>query len=505
MLNDIIKQLKILSDNKINDTATLNLLNAMLTHVFSFKAIKFLSVNNITPIPLAYYAFNFVPSGGVKDKLIRDIDNNLLLFFQKVLDEYNEKRLNQLKLEHTIAETKAMEDKAELNRLKREHNSEVKQFRNFEWSMSNATLSSLYQSATMIDKDKDKKGSLYFENTEFVGFFEDMILHADRTKKDFFNTIYNLYDGDFSGTNTTTTQREKLKDIPLSCAFLSAPELLVKNQKIADEFRNYLGRGIARRSFIYFNKNENYYKNDIYYPTYEEKQLAMKTLRRYSNILENIYNEIPDKMEYIFSEKANNAINEWKKEMDKKAREFTKYTDLISEDSKILRTNLENSTWKIIKLATLYHILSEHNNPQVQLDSFEQAKEFFNKTHECLENLLNDRVNSETERLYTFLIENMNRFVSRGELGKQNFVKAREFKNWYEEAIIECSDMAEKKGLIVVERHSGKRNQSKETCLYDPNLYQFNMRFEGEGGKIIKGELVEKAKTGMTCIDKIEV
>ena len=79
MLGEIVKNLKVLCDYKINDLAALNILQAKLAYVFGLKDVKFKSIQNVSKSrPLAYYAFNFVPSGGVKNLLDSIIDDTLL-------------------------------------------------------------------------------------------------------------------------------------------------------------------------------------------------------------------------------------------------------------------------------------------------------------------------------------------------------------------------------------------------------------------------------------------
>ena len=69
MLDSIVENIKILCDNKVDNLAALNCLQANLAYIFSIKDIKFKSIQNVvTAKPLAYYCLNFVPSGGVKNK-----------------------------------------------------------------------------------------------------------------------------------------------------------------------------------------------------------------------------------------------------------------------------------------------------------------------------------------------------------------------------------------------------------------------------------------------------
>ena len=77
-------------DYKINPLAVLNILQAKLNYVFSLKDVKFKSIQNVSiPRTLAYYAFNFIPQGGMKNLPLRLIDNYIIDFANDYLIQYN--------------------------------------------------------------------------------------------------------------------------------------------------------------------------------------------------------------------------------------------------------------------------------------------------------------------------------------------------------------------------------------------------------------------------------
>ena len=122
MLNNITKSLKVLCDNKASEEAILNVLHAKLAHLFSFKAVKFNSYKNLnTSYPISYYGFNFVPSGGVKNLLINEIDNNLLPFLRDECSNLNKKQKTDLECQHALDVSKIM-DKTEKNRKELDFN-----------------------------------------------------------------------------------------------------------------------------------------------------------------------------------------------------------------------------------------------------------------------------------------------------------------------------------------------------------------------------------------------
>ena len=486
MLNSIADDLRIICDYKISKIAVLNILQAKLTHIMGFKGVKFQSIQNIGRFtPLAYFAFNFVPSGGAKNRLLSEIDLNLLAFFKDYLTKYNNERLEKLECMHQLQLTK-ITDKVELRRKKMECEAEEKAFTPLKKEITNATQAKLYKSLEIIKEAA--AGSVMILNSEFASYYEDVIVNKDKMKKEFLDMMYNLYDGEFQGTDTISTNRENISNIPVACIFMSDYKLLLENEKLANSFKSYLARGMARRSFIYFKKNENYYTERIQYASFDEKNAAIERLKQYSKKLETVFNEIENGKEYHFNQDANNEINAYKKEIDKRIAEFYKYTNVLNIKREILKLNLEHSTWKIIKLAVLYHILENPSSMFVTVENFRKAVNFFNETHICLEEMLNDKLFSDYDNFYNYLVENRNKFVTKMDLRNQKFVPNREFKSWFEDALANASQMSEEKGFNLVTRITGKRNQGFEVALYEPEKYHFEAEFDG---KYQKGRLVK--------------
>ena len=492
MLNEIVKNLKVLCDYKINDLAALNILQAKLCYVFSLKDVKFKSIQNVSKSrPLAYYAFNFIPSGGIKNLLDSIIDDTLLPFVNDYLKEYNEERINKLECEQ-VMELNGISDKIELRRKKQEQEIALQKLKSnpLRRNITNATQAKLYNSLEIINEVGN--GSIMIYNSEFANFYEDAICNKDRTKKEFLDMLYNLYDGEYQGTDTVSTARSNLYNIPISCIFLSDYKLLSENEKLSNNFKSYLSRGMARRSFIYFKENENYYRNvkNRKYPSYDEKQEAIDNLRIYGQKIKEIFDNLDLHKEFMFNGTANDKINQYKNDIDIRISEFYKYTDKLTANNEILKLNLEHSTWKIIKLAVLYHIIeTEGKTTFVKANSFEKAIDFFEKTHNCLDLLLNNQIVNDYDNLYSFLIDNRNKWISKTELRSQKFVAGRDFKGWFDEALTAISVKVEEKGFAIAQRAIGKRSQGTEIALYEPELYRFK-EIEVKDNKV-KGELIK--------------
>ena len=490
MLDSIVENIKILCDNKVDNLAALNCLQANLAYIFSIKDIKFKSIQNVvTAKPLAYYCLNFVPSGGVKNKLEDEIKNNIVLpVAGQFIKQYNDKRLEELKCKQ-IMDLQGISDKVEMRRKKQEQESEYKKVKDnpLKITFANATQASIYNTLKII-KDMGYGSSMIY-NPEFALFYEDAIVNRDKTKKEFLDMLYNLYDGEYQSTNTVSTAREDIDNIPAIVIFLSDYRLYSENEKLAQTFKGYMARGMARRSFVYFRNDINYYSDDFEYPTFEQKQKASDILKGQSRKIKDIFDRLEVHTTYNFSPDANKRINQYKKEVNKRIREFYKYTNKLSIENEILKLNLEHSTWKIIKLAVLYHILdTEGYSDIIEVGSFNKAIQFFNKTHNCLDLLLKDRSITDYDKLYNHLISNINHWVSKMELRGQNIVPARDFKMWFDDAMLNISEQAESKGFAVVSRSTGLRNQGMEVALFDPSVYRFDSKIVDN---VEKGQLVK--------------
>ena len=487
MLDEIVNSVKVLCENKIDDLAVLNILQAKLVHAFALKDVKFISIQNVNRArPMAYYAFNFIPSGGMKNLPHDVIDDSLLTFVEDYLKQYNYKRRNELECKQ-VMELQDITDKVELRRKKQEQERELNALKDLPRELPNATQASIYANLKIIKEVGN--GSICIYNSEFCNFYEDAILNRDKNKKEFLDNLYDLYDGNYQGMDTVSTSRESIKDIPVSVIFLSDYKLLNENEKLSSNYKSYLTRGMARRSYIYFKQNENYHLKKNIYPSFDERQRATDNLKIFGDRLKQIFDNISDHKIYHFEMATNERINEYKREIDDRIAEFYKYTNRLDINTEILKLNLEHSTWKIIKLAVLYHILDTNGQGSyVSVESFNKAVEFFNKMHNCLDLLLRDRMITDYDKLYNYLVANRNKWISKMELRSQNFVPAREFKTWLEDALLAISELAESKGFAIVQRATGNRNQGCEIALYEPSVYRFESKIVDnvEKGQLIK-------------------
>lgn len=458
-LKQVVNDFVLLSDNKANAIAVQNILHAELTNIFGFKHITFESCNNMKKFtPLSYYCFNFIPSGGIKTKLLQDIDYYFLPWFKDKIDIVNSGRYDQMCKDHDDKLMKIY-DKVTRRQKKLEFDKEEKNFVNLKHFISDCTQSKLYQYANIIDKNTE--GSIFYIQDEFADYFYDAKISKDSIKNAILTTLLDLYDGTLKSTDTTGTDRQTINSLPASVILMSDYSLIFDDSKLLKHFKLYLKRGIARRSFIFYDDTDDIYDN-IHFFEPEEKEAAIERIRQVSQEIKTIYETA--KPHYTFSVKANKKIIEYGQTINEKLHYQRIYKQKLPIEDKIININLENSTWKIIKLAVLYHILDKPFNPEVQPEAVEAAIEFFNKTHECLIRLLEQKIISKSDELFNYLLKNINRLVPNAQIREQKFVSNPKFKAWYEEVKEEIINLCKKRGLGFVET-VGERN-AKHIGIY---------------------------------------
>jgi len=425
-IEKIAENVKIRYDNKIEILAIMNVLHALLNNIFAFKNITFESCENYSsPKPLAYYGWNFLPSGGIKTALIRDLQGYLFNWFFDEVNEFNKNRYNDMRELHEgilvdLTPKEQKEKKIEFSR-------EEKNFIAFKSVLKETSQAKLYNYCKIIEETK--KGSLFFLDTEAGKTFEKAKLNKNETKDLLFDSYLDLYDGDLYPTDTVQTDREHISNIPANLIFTCDYSDILENQKILQSFKKFLKTGFARRTFFYCPTINNVYDLPVY--EVEETIQAINDIRINAPEIKDLYNKANGN--YKFSVEANKRIKEYKKEIDQKLKEMNLYNQKLPIEDEIVQIDLRHSTWKIIKLSVLYHLLDNPTNDRVQLNDFEKAIDFFNKTHSCLNKLIKQQATDEIDYLFNYLLANINQKVANDKLRNQKFVHNSKFSKWLQE------------------------------------------------------------------------
>lgn len=445
LIKTITKSIKVILKNKIEEQAIENMLYAKIAHLFALKDIKFISTNNLKkPATLAYYAVNFISSGGSKNQAISTIEDILLPFLE---DEYRYLDLEVAKM--MLQEEIDLLDETDKNYDKEKRKLEKKYTKRsvINFKTNGGTPAALYSKLEKIEKYK--KGALFAQITEFSDYFRASVENNQSVNKSFLDCLNNLYEGLFEPSDSMGTSRKEIKGVPFSLLFMSDIEELLEPKNNMN-FKRRLKSGYARRMNFYINKDINYSKNPPPKVSIEQKKQAYDDLQFCSTVIKNIYEKLPRGTVFNFDEKANEALDAWEEKCEKEVGKFYEYDNRLSLENNIKKIEIENSTWKITKMAVLIQILKGEDMPRVGYDSVFKAIEFYKKCRRSLYDILDERQITKEAELVSYLLNHTNKVIKKNDLKEQKFVNDHYFAKWYSEIFDEVQEMLNEKGFEIV-------------------------------------------------------
>jgi len=444
LIREITKNVKIVLKNKIEEQAIENMLYAKIAHLFSLKGIKFISTNNLKkPATLAYYAVNFICSGGAKNQTISTLEDCVLPFID---EEYKKLDLQVAKMMLEEEVDLLVDDKG----YEKEKRKLEKKYANggvINFKTNGGTPAALYSKLEKIEKYK--KGALFAQITEFSDYFRASVENNQSVNKSFLDCLNNLYEGLFEPSDSMGTTRKEIKGVPFSLLFMSDIEELLE-PKNNQNFKRRLKSGYARRMNFYINKEINYSKIPPKKVTMEDKRDAYDKLQFCSALIKKIYDELPNDTIFTFDDGANEALDAWEEECEKEVGKFYQYDDRLSLENNIKKIEIENSTWKITKMAVLIQILKGENMPKVTADSVSRAIEFYKKCRKSLYDILGERQITKESELVSYFLNHIGEVVKKNDLKAQRFVNDNYFSKWFTESINMVQDMLAEKGFELV-------------------------------------------------------
>ena len=398
IVDKIAENIKILCDNKLDKLAIYNILLARWASVLAAKNFMTNSCRHVKPFPLAYYGLNLLPSGGNKNKPLAVVEN----IFKWIELEY-EAANERAKQKYIEIASDGVEDAKEIERIKKH----AEQLPKLKSKINSATSQKLYNICDTIVKSD--YGSLFIYDTEFVKKFEAKI--SGKSLDDTIDNIYNLYDGEPDFLDTVMVNRDSISGISCNVCYASDYSRLLKNRKTSKEFRAYLQDGFARRIFLYSSKNVNGFQQEVNLPSIEEIEKAKDKISGFYHTTKQIYDDVKTKQIYEFSNEANFYIQNYVQNVAKIIKKSFSYTEILSDDDEIIRINLENSAWKIVKTAFLFHLIQYPSVLEVGVDSVKMAVKYFDAFHDNLTIFLNkkpiDKLNEYKNVVYKNLGKEM--------------------------------------------------------------------------------------------------
>ena len=388
-------------DNELHPDAILNMFFSKFASVMACKNILTNSSRHVRPLPLAYYSLNLLPSGGSKTKPYKIING----FYNWLNDIYREK--NEINKINYIEEKTLGLNGREKDKKTRELEKEVDNLFCVNQNINGATSQRLYLLCSAIKYMSF--GSLFFYDTEFLEKFEK--LGQKNNYDNVLSLVYNLYDGDLDTVSTALTNREEITGISCSACFASTYSKLIREERLFKKFKEYLCAGLARRIFLYISKEDNGTRVQNELPSVDDIYIAKARIPKITDHLKGLYDSVKENCTYNFGKSADKYINEYHKYTKDKAVEEFSYIKTLPIEDEILRVELEGSTWKIVKLAFIFHLLKNPSSLLVERESVEKAVDFYNRTSEYLSDLLNKRALDEDDNILIFANKNLDKKI----------------------------------------------------------------------------------------------
>ena len=459
LIREITKNIKIVLKNKIEEQAVENMLYAKMAHLFALKDIKFTSTNNLKkPATLAYYAVNFIGSGGAKNQSVSTFEECVIPFLD---DEY--KRLDLEVAQLMLAEEIALLDETSKNYSNEKHKLEKKYAKGgvINFKTNGGTPAALYSKLEKIDKYK--KGALFAQMTEFADYYRVSVENNQSVNKSFLDCLNNLYEGLFEPSDSMGTARREIKGVAFSLLFMSDIEEMMDAKNNAN-FKRRLKSGYARRINFYFDREINYSKNPPPRVTIQQKKEAYENLQFCSTMIKAIYEKLPQGTEFVFTEEANEALDAWDEECQREVCKFYEYDNKLTLENNIKKVEIENSTWKITKMAVLIQILKGEDLPRVTADSVSKAIEFYKKCRKSLYNILEERQITKESELASYFLNHIGETVKKNDIKAQRFVNDNYFSKWFTENLGTVQDILADKGFELVPVAKKKGNTQAFIC-----------------------------------------
>lgn len=430
----IDKSLKVvqgISDNT-EELAVLNSLNAKFANLVTLKNCTFKQYSNSSARTLSYYAINFQNSGSSKDFVIDTINEMLMSFIKDEMDKRIDEFKNEFELTHPLLKPKELKEELEKIRVS-----------NIELFSPNTT--GFYREAEQIVKIGF--GSIFVRISE-LGDFISNIVGGDKSKKEFFESMKNVYEGTVSPSIIAGDgKRKTLKLIPVQCIMYTDFENLY-NEKVKDYYISTLKTGLARRSYVFMPDDNN--KKLEYPKKFDAKEMAFNKALELQKEIKQLYDCIKPNTVYMFSEESKEMLYDYQ----------CKCIDYFNntKENMILKLEKKNSFWKITKLAVIYSIVDNPTSTIVNSKYVQMAIDFYNLISPSLKRVLNERKKSEIEIYAEYMADNADKIITKTDLRQLNIVNGNKFKRFFDEHFEEIKEELESVYGYSVYNFEGKKN-----------------------------------------------
>jgi hypothetical protein len=452
----------------MSDSNLINILNTKLAQMVSFKRIRLKQTTNAKPKIINYYGLAFVPSGMGKDHTVDVIDDYLFTNFKSYFLQMEENLLSNQKKE--IEKEARLKFPTSEKRQSDYIEKAIKMVRSLPFEIKDGTPEGL--NAGCLSYQKAGFGSVFVKIPELARY----VKNPTQQQEHFLNVLMELYEGSASAKITKMeTEMQSVSEIPCNCLFYSDSTELLSGS--AQQFLSGIfDTALARRANITYQPLQAI---SIINDPFEEEEMMDNAYRYGKEILK-------DKIFNIFTGLSQNAEFELTKEARLILHEYKQYnTDryngmLKTADDKLLK-EINGRTWKTLKLAGLISAIEHPKTLLIEaqdvLYSIYQSELFAID----MQRFFKAKPKSDDDKLFAFLLENKNNWITKNEIRNQNFVSKNNFKRWFDEVLEYINQMAEDRGYMLKEEsyynNSGTRYKLVENNLskeLSSNIIDFN-------------------------------
>ena len=499
MIDAIATNIRTICENRTEIYPVKNIIFTKIAAIAGLKNVRFDSQLNIAgESPLSHYCLNFMPSGGNKNSSINAIDKHVFKFVKDEINAINE----EIKQDY-IDKRSGKDKNTSLDELKREAEEQEMLFE----YIVDATPEALYDNVELISKIK--KGFICNKCTEYAQYFEKSVFDKASNNNRFLDIFYDSWDGLFASRKIRGKQRREIEGITCSVIWLSNFDTM-KKPKIFETFKDRLNGGYARRIYPFYDPRINY---TLYPPeevSIKDKIEAKKELEKYSKLIKDKFNAIPQNALYQVDDSVCTTLSDWHKIVcGEKARELYKGQNrALDINNAIIEKIYANSKWTILKLLVILHVINNPTSLVIDDTYLNEAILFWQDSVEYWKNIVFDKNYTDIDKLVDFFLANENVDLTKTNVRQTCGFDKHYFKSLFDSALPEVKFMLNKLGYNL-EEYAGSGNTkilrarklssqlpyvvnlsvSKLKSMNDtPTKYEFEELNVDEFVKLIKGK-----------------
>ena len=452
---DVLKNVLIPLNPDISISCLLNSWNSKLAQIVSSKRIQFKEAEYDSPKTASYFALNFMPSGAGKDKVVGEIDRYILPPFREYFERINSNHQESEELKiREYAEKHIKGDKKQQDYIEKQ----TAKIRNLRYEIKDGTPEGLYADCEAFQKSSE--GSIFIKISE-IGRY---IKNPTQAQEHFLNMTFELYEGQTSIKSTKAeSQTAEIKNVPTNCLFYSDSDELIEYGNAKKYLNSLMKTGFSRRAFISYMplKPITSFREPL-----EDRKIKDRAYKYANEVIQPKIKNIVDNLQpdsvFTMPDESYELLHKYKKECQQR------YNSLIGRADSILLKDLSGRFWKCLKLAVIIAAIEHPQDNRILPEDMRAAIYESEILSADFEIFMNEKPESDTERLFKYFLINKNKPLSKQDIRKQGFVNKNYFAKWFAENIEYVQEIAQQQGYII--KHEKLDRNSEQYILTDNNI-----------------------------------